>query len=190
MVRVDVHYVPGDADGVEISGANFPAVVSVKLSQRDTTVHPTQLTGAVSSVVPVNGAYTLVTGADGTMSLMVDGSLVMQTVRAHLSDRVQAARLGDGRVATVGTDGYLRVWSVPGPGVLGLPTPFGFVTERKRMPSTTGVHIAPHESAVDTRPRRTSGASAPTRAWWTPTSRPTGTRSHSRPTLGVSAFIR
>ena len=146
-VAGEIHSPAITDDGLEISGANFPVVVSVNLSQRDTEVHPTQLTGAVNSVVPVDGPYTLVTGADGTMSLMADGSLMMQTVRAHLSDRVQAARLGDGRVATVGTDGYLRVWSVPGPGVLGLPTPFGFVAERTRMPSTMGVHIAPRESA-------------------------------------------
>lgn len=93
----------------------------------------------------LGGDYRLATHTDGLITLAVAGT--GQTVRAHLSDRVRAEPLSDGRIATVGSDGYLRVWTLPTPEQLGRATDYGFTHEGTRMASAIGVHVAPRESA-------------------------------------------
>lgn len=97
------------------------------------------------AVFPSIGDFQFATHSDGTISLGAGGT--GKTVRAHLGDRVRAERLADGRMATIGSDGYLRIWTLPNSDQLGTATDYGFTQESNRMPSSIGVHVAPRESA-------------------------------------------
>lgn len=136
-------------DGTFAVGSGWPYTVSVSMSGEG---EPAARRVAIppNAAVALDGPYMLVTSTEGDMFILANGvDRPIQTVRAHLSDRVRATRLNDGRIATVGTDGYLRVWEVPKSDVLGLPTSLGFVTDAVSAGSIAGIELAPRESARD-----------------------------------------
>ncbi|MGA5541366.1 WD40 repeat domain-containing protein [Mycobacterium sp. NPDC051198] len=133
------------ADGKRVLGIDYPQPVSYFIDDDETTV-PEPHPFAARQILPIDGQYALITTGSGDMSI-ISGERIFQTVRAHLSGRVWAARLHDGRIATVGADGFLRDWSVPSADTFGVPTSIGFIDESARMASILGVHAAPRESA-------------------------------------------
>jgi WD40 repeat protein len=133
------------SDGETVLGIDFPTLVTYEID--DDSVEPPRPTNVhARQVLPLAGTFSLLASSDGEISIYSSGR-VFQTVRAHLSGRVWAARLNDDRFATVGADGFLRVWSVPPVSTFGVPTALGLVDESTRMASAIGVHVAPRESA-------------------------------------------
>ena len=133
-------------DGAHVSGIDFPDALTIDLTSEDPG--PARFRVGPNAVLPLDGPYVFVAGMSGELRIVAAGlDAPVQTVRGHLSSRVRATRLHDGRVATVGEDGYLRVWSVPSADVLGLPTDFGWAARDRIAASMKGVEVPPTESA-------------------------------------------
>ncbi|OMC39027.1 hypothetical protein A5740_03025 [Mycobacterium sp. GA-1841] len=133
------------ADGEMVLGIDYPRPVTFSLADADTG-SPKPLPFPARQIFPVDAQYALITTGTGEVSIIGSGR-IFQTVRAHLSGRVWAARLSDGRFVTVGADGFLRAWSVPSAEIFGVATSAGLIDESARMASVIGVHAAPRESA-------------------------------------------
>lgn len=138
-------------DGKSIVARQYPYTVSITPPDAGGTGESrgtqTQIPVAANALLPLDNGHTLALTTSGELSV-ISGAELYNTIRAHLSGRVRGARLPDGRVATVGEDGYLRVWSVPDfLSLLGKPTGAGFIAPRSRLPSSFGQSIAPRESA-------------------------------------------
>ena len=96
--------------------------ISLDLKAADPLAKKLSYECAASRVTESTGSYVVATGTDGHMCLLVLGEQKpVQTVIAHLSDSVRPARLENDQLATVGIDGYLRIWDVPDSRILGYP---------------------------------------------------------------------
>jgi WD40 repeat protein len=145
-IQTEVRDAAVSDDGAQVVGIRSPNAVTIDFSSDEPTA--TEVPVGPNVVLPLDGPYMFVGGMSGELSIVAVGvDTPIQTVRGHLSDRVRATRLSDGRVATVGQDGYLRIWSVPSADVLGRPTSLGFVRKSARLSDSTGVDVSPRESA-------------------------------------------
>ena len=134
-------------DGQTIVGLQHPYAVEVGAPDAGGKNKLTRLPGAGNVLLPLDNGYTLALAANGELSV-ISGEKLYDTVKGHLSGRVRGARLSDGKIGTVGEDGFLRVWSIPDFNALrGKATGAGYISPTTRLPSSIGQTIAPRESA-------------------------------------------
>ena len=133
-------------DGQTIVGLQHPYAVEVGAPDAGGKNKLTRLPGAGNVLLPLDNGYTLALAANGELSV-ISGEKLYDTVKGHLSGRVRGARLSDGKIGTVGEDGFLRVWSIPDFNALrGKPISSMFIPSRVRQ--SRGSQMAgPRESA-------------------------------------------
>lgn len=150
-------------DGTRITAARYPQGLTIRVgfdladestdtgasepAPRLTKYSSDTLPQTVASAEQLDDQFVVVGDRSGELALVAGrSSAPVMFVRAHLADSVLSTRLHDGRIATVGTDSYLRVWAVPATAEVGAPSPDGF-SRPTTGADTAGVDFRPLASA-------------------------------------------